>query len=134
MTYGPGLGFNPQPDPPGKIYGLTPQQYAAWMARFAPAQQRFPMQQQKPALGAVDGKTVLTGVIIVGVVGLFGWLIYNSVQERKRIIEKEGSSGLLKYELGSAAIGVGSALTHRLMDSGRARRNPRRRRAMRRTR
>jgi hypothetical protein len=70
---------------------------------------------------------IIGGVIIVGVVGLIGWLIYNSVQERKRILEKEGSSGLLKYEAGTAAIGVGSALAHRMID-GRARRNGRRRR------
>jgi H+/Cl- antiporter ClcA len=77
---------------------------------------------------------IIGGVIIVGVVGLIGWLIYNSVQERKRILETEGSTGLLKYEAGTAAIGVGSALAHRMIDGGHARRNGRRSRRRRRLR
>jgi hypothetical protein len=73
-------------------------------------------------------------VVVGGVVLGIGYLIFKGVDARQRrldrIAEKEGSSGVLKYEAGEALLGLGTAAGYSLLD--RPRRNPRRRRRSRR--
>lgn len=71
--------------------------------------------------------TVAIGVAIFGLIGV---AMYTQYKVATKIAEKEGSEGLLKYELGSAAIGVGA----RAIDRAFERNRPRRRRSRRRRR
>lgn len=70
--------------------------------------------------------TVAVVAIGAAVVGLIGFAIYANFKVASKIAEKEGSAGLLKYELGTAAIGAGARAVDRLMDGDRYRRNRRR--------
>lgn len=82
-----------------------------------------------------EGQQVPTGVVVavgVAVIGLIGFAIYANMKVASKIAEKEGSAGLLKYELGTAAIGAGARAVDRLMDGDRYRRNRRSRRRSRR--
>ena len=45
-------------------------------------------------------------MLIVGLIGIVGVARYMNYKVTSRIAEKEGSSGLLKYEAGTAAIGL----------------------------
>lgn len=65
----------------------------------------------------------------VAVFGLIAAGIYTNFKIASKIAEKEGSAGMLKYELGTAAIGAGAHALNRLMDgdSPRYARNKRRR-------
>lgn len=86
-------------------------------------------------VGADPGQTnqLSTGAAVaigLAVFGLIGFAIYANFKVASKIAEKEGSAGLLKYELGTAAIGAGARAVDRLMDGGyrRNRRRVRRRR------
>lgn len=94
-----------------------------------------PAEFQRRSLGAIDA-TSTTALWIIGggvvVLGL-GWLIYRHQKRMDTIAEREGSSGLLKYHAGTAAIGIGSQLASELISGGRrGRRNGSRRRLRRR--
>jgi len=60
-------------------------------------------------------------VAVVGLLGLVGFGIYTQYKVASRIAEKEGSEGLLKYEAGSALIGLGSRAGQRMMENKRGR-------------
>lgn len=87
------------------------------------------------AFGAGETKPLPTGAVIAigaAVVGLIGFAIYANYKVASKIAEKEGSAGLLKYELGTAAIGAGARAVDRLIDGDRYNRNRRRSRRRRR--
>lgn len=80
-----------------------------------------------------ETKTMSTGAMVaigIAVFGILGFAIYANYKVASKIAEKEGSEGLLKYELGTAAIGVGA----RAIDRAFERNGPRRRRGRRRSR
>jgi len=82
-----------------------------------------------------EPRTISTGVALAiggAVIGLVGFAIWANMKVASKIAEKEGSSGLLKYELGSAAIGAGARAVDRLIEGDRYRRNRRRARRRRR--
>ena len=71
------------------------------------------------------GGTLVMGIVVVGVIGLIGLLIYEGMKTQRQIVHEQGVGKALEYQGGMAAIGVlGSAMT----------RNKRRRRARRRRR
>jgi hypothetical protein len=89
------------------------------------------MYSMAPAQGVGELDGVPTSVLVIGgvaVVGLMGFLVWKHYQMASTIVEKEGSSGLLKYELGTAAIGVGSRVADRLTRNKRKSRRGRSRR------
>lgn len=67
------------------------------------------------AAGPTASDKAIAGVVIVGVVGFLGFILYTNYKIASAIAEREGSEGLIKYELGSAAIGIGSEMAYRGM-------------------
>jgi len=55
-----------------------------------------------------EGSSWLAPVLVVGIFGIVGYAMWSNYRIASSIAEKEGSTGLLKYEAGSAAIGVAS--------------------------
>lgn len=88
----------------------------------------------------VDVKDVspLTMFMVLGVgalvVGGIGWLVYKDIQLKFKIAEKEGASGLLKYEAGKAAASIATDVVGSLTHPERDRARPNRPKAKRRKR
>ena len=79
-----------------------------------------PAPAAPPEPASSGSASVATVVIAAAFVGIVGFALYTNYKVATAIAEREGSEGLLKYELGSAAIGVGSEMAYRGM-----RENPR---------
>ncbi len=69
----------------------------------------------------------VVGVTVVGLIGFAMWYQYRIVSS---IADKEGSSGVLKYEAGTALIGFASEAGSRAMSQNRRRRRRRSRRGV----
>jgi len=106
-------------------YSTMPQ---APMASFPPSQVALRgVPLACPPMSGFSGtddttKTVVFGVVAVGVIGLVGYLLYKSMETRARVMEKvaekEGTKGLLAYSAGETGLQL---LSHAAM-----RRNARR--------
>lgn len=57
--------------------------------------------------------------VAIGGVALFvGWIVVQHFKILSKVAEKEGSAGVLKMELGEAALGVGARLADRALGGG----------------
>ena len=70
-------------------------------------------------------------VAIGGIFLLMGFAVYAQYKIGSKIAEKEGTAGMLKYELGSAAIGLGRRAGEHAIDRSFSKNRSRRRRARR---
>lgn len=75
-----------------------------------------------------SGPAWLGPVLVVGIFGLVGFALYKSYKVSEHIAKTEGSSGLLKYHAGSAAISAAERLFSPPRRNGRRHRANRRRR------
>jgi len=78
----------------------------------------YAMTSPRPGLGIVTptttyvqsdtstGDTLLVGIIVVGVFGLIGLLIYEGMKTQRQIVHEQGVGKALEYQGGMAAIGV----------------------------
>jgi hypothetical protein len=95
---------------------------AAVPLSYAPAPAAAPGDGSDPALIESHTESQSRGggwvgpVLVVGILGIVGYAMWSNYQIVSGIAKKEGSLGVLKYEGGTAAIGVASNAANKWID------------------